>query len=244
VCGCLLYIRTITPPTVRPLANSAVLQLLVTTVYQSIQSVIPIFRNHRVQKEKVDFLLALCESLCSEDSDLEVLEAALVVRLDLKQLKDLECLPGTMEDPGKEEGTEKFEIIAYNLLQQQQNKIAFMALHRFISYNSDWLGQNLGVIHLNDGNPKLQPWNSLPAPNPKPRQIMQKIGSINFDSLMDITLSWPELCNHVLNSNNIPSLCKFLHLRPAFSETEAPYLPSAELEANLEVQDLLRVMSN
>lgn len=78
----------------------------------------------------MDFLLALCESLCSEDSDLEVLEAALVVRLDLKQLKDLECLPRTMEDPGQEKGTEKFEIIAYNILQQQQNKIAFMALHR------------------------------------------------------------------------------------------------------------------
>ena len=77
----------------------------------------------------MDFLLALCESLCSEELDLEVIEASLVARLDAKQL---ESLPGTVEGPGKEEGTERFEIIAYNVLQREERKIAFMALHRWI----------------------------------------------------------------------------------------------------------------
>ena len=63
-------------------------------------------------------------------------------------------------------------------------------MFRFISYNSDWLGQNLGVIHLNDGNPKLQPWNSLPAPNPKPRQIMQKIGWDQLETVLHTLLTF------------------------------------------------------
>ena len=58
---------------------------------------------------------------------------------------------------------------------------------------------------------------------------------------MDITLEWEELCAHVLTAQNKPSLCKLLHLRPAFSDTEASYLPQAELQANLEIRDLLLV---
>ena len=72
VADLLLHLRTVLPSTVRPLAGSAVVQLVVTTVYQTITSLLPLLRTHRVQKEKIDFLLGLSESLCTEDPELDL----------------------------------------------------------------------------------------------------------------------------------------------------------------------------
>ena len=66
-----------------------------------------------------------------------------------------------------------------------------------------------------------------------------EIGWVSFDSLMERQLDWRELCDHVVAANNKPLLAKLLHLRPAFNQAEAPYLPKAELQANLEVKDFL-----
>ena len=85
-----------------------------------------------MQKEKVDFLLALCESLCTEDTELDLgmLDARLEANLDSKQVAELESLSSKSEEQGWEGGNERFEMIAYSVLQQEQNKVAFMALHR------------------------------------------------------------------------------------------------------------------
>ena len=61
---------------------------------------------------------------------------------------------------------------------------------------------------------------------------------------MDIKLGWKELCDHVMETNNNPILYKLFHLRPAFNEKEASYLPPSELQANLDVRDLLLIKSN
>ena len=68
---------------------------------------------------------------------------------------------------------------------------------------------------------------------------MRQIGRVSFESLMELQLDWAELCHHVTAANNKPVLAKLLHLRPAFNQAEAPYLPRAELEANLEGKDFL-----
>ena len=68
---------------------------------------------------------------------------------------------------------------------------------------------------------------------------MRQIGGVSFHSLMDRQLNWAELCEHVVSSNNRPVLAKLLHLRPAFNQAEASFLPRAELEENLKIQDFL-----
>ena len=116
----------------------------------------------------------------------------------------------------------------------------FYFLLRFLCYNADWVGWALGLEQFQTGTPpKLRPWNSSPTPPPKPALIMRQIGSVTFDSLMERQLDWAGLCEHVISSNNKPVLAKLLHLRPAFNQAEAPYLPKAELEANWEVKDFI-----
>ena len=161
----------------KPLADSAVAQLVITTVYQTIHSLLPLLRSrgelysgvirlaaqwsnqaiigrsggedywqlrssliassyivssyrrlvslrsNRVQKEKIDFLLGLSENLCTEDPqlDLTVLETVLEARLEHHH-------PG-QESPASP-SLESCEIIAHNVLQRPENKLAFMALHR------------------------------------------------------------------------------------------------------------------
>ena len=68
---------------------------------------------------------------------------------------------------------------------------------------------------------------------------MRQIGWLSFESLMERELDWTELCDLVVAANNKPVLAKLLHLRPAFNQAEAPYLPKAELEANLDLKDFL-----
>ena len=60
-----------------------------------------------------------------------------------------------------------------------------------------------------------------------------------FESLMELQLDWPHLSHHVVAASNKPVIAKLLHLRPAFNPAEATYLPKAELEANLEVEEFL-----
>ena len=121
---CLLHISAVLPASLRPLANSVVAQVVVTTVYQTIHSLLPLLRNHRVQKEKIDFLVGLSESLCTEDHQLELagLEARLEARLDPLQQTGQESPPTP--------SLETCDLIAHNILQTQENRLAFTALHR------------------------------------------------------------------------------------------------------------------
>ena len=77
-----------------------------------------------MQKEKIDFLLGLSESLCTEDPqlDLSVLEAGLEARLEQHR-------EPSQESPASP-SLESCELIAHSILQSPENKVAFMALHR------------------------------------------------------------------------------------------------------------------
>ena len=63
---------------------------------QAIFSLIPTLKLLRLQKEKIDFLLALCESLCNEKDniDLSILDKTVVSILDLNNLAEIELLSG------------------------------------------------------------------------------------------------------------------------------------------------------
>ena len=130
IVGALVYIQKILPEGVRPLANSVVVQVLMATIYSSISTLIPHLKQNRTQKEKVDFLLAFCESLCNESADvkLTVLEAALEKRLNADESENpVDTGTDTINSHVLEE---KFDIAAFSILQDNSAKIPFMALHR------------------------------------------------------------------------------------------------------------------
>ena len=94
-----------------------------------------------MQKEKIDFLLALCESLCNEKDnvDLSILEKTVVSILDLNNLAEIESLSGIssitiLESCGSQEPAndipENHDVTAFNVLQSDDNKLSFMGLYR------------------------------------------------------------------------------------------------------------------
>ena len=146
VLGSLLYIRSTVPDTVVPLANSVVAQILISTVYQAIFSLIPILKQLRLQKEKIDFLLALCESLCNDkDSvDLTVLDSTVVSCLDINSLTEIESMSSSvsfnmtavesvLEEPVND-NLDKYEVTAFDVLKTDANKLAFMGLYRWVNF--------------------------------------------------------------------------------------------------------------
>ena len=108
---------------------------------QAIFSLIPTLKLLRLQKEKIDFLLALCESLCNEKDniDLSILDKTVVSILDLNNLAEIESLSGInsftiLESCGSQEPVndipEKNDLTAFNVLQDDDNKLSFMGLYR------------------------------------------------------------------------------------------------------------------
>ena len=139
--GLLVYLEHVVPHTASPLAGSAVTQVLLSAVYQAISSLIPPLKQARLQKEKIDFLLALCESLCNDKDavDLTILTKTVESALDLSQIAEIESLSKTRgrlpilesarEDP-VQVAQEKFQVIAHSILQSDENKIFMMGLYR------------------------------------------------------------------------------------------------------------------
>jgi len=241
IVGALFYIKNILPESVKPLANSVVVQVLMATIYASIFTLIPHLKENRTQKEKVDFLLAFCESLCNEGGDvnLTVLEAALESRMEMHKDDSDNYFHTGPDSTTNNVLNDKFEVAAYSILQDIDAKVPFMALCRFISYNTDWIGWVLGVDQTMPGETqKMKPWNNLPSPAPQPAQIMDKIGCHRFQSLLDHQLEWEDLSSHVLASPT-PVLAKLLSLRPAYSESEQPYIPPSERIIHKEIKEAL-----
>ena len=127
-----------------PLANSVVAQILISSVYQAIFSLIPILKQLRFQKEKIDFLLALCESLChdKDNVDLAVLDSTVVSCLDIHNLTEIESLSSVsfnmtavesvLEEPVND-NLDKYEVTAFDVLKTDDNKLAFMGLYRWVN---------------------------------------------------------------------------------------------------------------
>eukprot|EP00090_Calanus_glacialis_P018524 TRINITY_DN28750_c0_g1_i1.p1 TRINITY_DN28750_c0_g1~~TRINITY_DN28750_c0_g1_i1.p1 ORF type:complete len:852 (+),score=156.49 TRINITY_DN28750_c0_g1_i1:642-3197(+) len=246
IVGVLFYIKNIIPDSVKPLADSVVVQVLMATIYSSIFTLIPLLKQNRTQKEKVDFLLAFCESLCNEGGDvkLTVLEAALKLRMEMHE-SDNSFHMGP-DNATSDMLQDKYEVAAYSILQDVNAKIPLMALHRFISYNADWIGWALGVDQTIPGETqKMKPWNNLPSPAPQPAQIMDRIGFNKFNSMMEHQLDWDSLSTHVLSSPT-PALAKLLSLRPAYSVSEQPYIPPSEITIHKEIKEALekKILSN
>ena len=132
IVGVLFYIKNILPESVKPLANSVVVQVLLATVYSSIFTLIPHLKQNRTQKEKVDFLLAFCESLCNEGGGvkLTVLEAALQTRLEAHEADSERSGDSAADTSSPDVLDEKMEVASFNILQDTSAKIPFMALHR------------------------------------------------------------------------------------------------------------------
>ena len=132
IVGVLFYIKNILPESVKPLANSVVVQVLLATVYSSIFTLIPHLKQNRTQKEKVDFLLAFCESLCNEGGGvkLTVLEAALQTRLETHEADSERSGDSAADTSSPDVLDEKMEVASFNILQDTSAKIPFMALHR------------------------------------------------------------------------------------------------------------------
>ena len=136
VSSALVFIRQLIPDSVSPLASSPVCQLLVTTVYQALISLVPVLKQFRIQKEKIDFIIAVSESLCSttDNIDLTVLDKAVDSGLDIRSLADIESVSRNMQTNNTEpqsEIMEKYEVAAFNVLNStDENKISLMALYR------------------------------------------------------------------------------------------------------------------
>ena len=142
--GLLVYLEHVLPDTASPLVGSAITQVLLSTVYQAISGLIPRLKQARLQKEKIDFLLALCESLCNDKDavDLTILTKTVEAALDLSQLAEIESLgrkntggrlpilESVHEQQPVDQACEKFQVIAHSILQTEQNKIFLTGLYR------------------------------------------------------------------------------------------------------------------
>jgi len=153
--------------------------------------------------------------------------------------------PAEKEETGENEaeneievGEERSELIAFDILQQQEAKIPLQALNRFLVYNVDWVDWAIGV-HIGNGPlPKLRPWDSRPSPSLRPVLAMQKVGEVDLDSLLQFPLDWPRLVRAVL-ANPCPSLAKLLLNRPAYLLDEQLHMDAEEVEEALKLQECL-----
>lgn len=163
----------------------------------------------------------MSESLCSttDNIDLTVLDKAVASGLDIRSLADIESVSRNMQTNYTEpqsEIMEKYEVAAFNVLNStDENKISLMALYRYICYNSDWVGWALDVEHFDQSSPPhMLPWDDLPSPQPQLANIMEKIGNVSFDSLMNYnSFNWEDICHQVLSRSPSPVIAKMLQIR-------------------------------
>lgn len=63
-------IKPLVPEEVSPLCDSILVHIFVSSLYSLIDKIIPVLRSWKMQKEKLDFLIAVNEKLCNlEASD-------------------------------------------------------------------------------------------------------------------------------------------------------------------------------
>jgi len=242
LCHLLLRIDSQLPQNVNSLGGSACSHIIFATIYTSISNLLPELRKARVAREKIDFLIAFCENLCNLDI---VADIGWVNQCLTSILQGMGINPAEKEETGENEaeneievGEERSELIAFDILQQQEAKIPLQALNRFLVYNVDWVDWAIGV-HIGNGPlPKLRPWDSRPSPSLRPVLAMQKVGEVDLGSLLQFPLDWPRLVRAVL-ANPCPSLAKLLLNRPAYLLDEQLHMDAEEVEEALKLQECL-----
>ena len=125
----LASLQALLPPGIHPLADSAPAHLLLAALYSSISRLLPALRKARIQKEKLDFLIAVCESLCTVDSVADLAWIQPCLEQELKEAQ--EELEWQEQEQEKEPSPEHCQVLAHYLLQEQGNKVPLQAFNRW-----------------------------------------------------------------------------------------------------------------
>ncbi|CAB4069978.1 unnamed protein product [Lepeophtheirus salmonis] len=182
-------LETLIPDSIRPLCDSIVVHFFFATVYNIITKLIPIFRKWKMQREKLNFLIALGEKLCRMESspELQKIEGLTDASSKMKTEKNIEW------DDGNEDFINVIsEMVANSISEEPEGQMALKAVHRFVSYNSDWVRSSMSVSVLSNDieilSNTIKPWDSTTFEDPSPFESVEHINGILFSTFLDIQI--------------------------------------------------------
>lgn len=224
-------IRPLVPEEVSPLCESVLVHIFVSSLYGLIDKIIPVMRSWKIlNKEKMDFLIAVNEKLCN----LEATE-------DSRRLEaNNSCVflePSMNWDEMPEEyANTASQIIADRLMVDQHGQTALKTIHRFLSYNSEWLQKTVGVTvrevdTLADKSvqneviptegPKLLPWEDDIFRTPLPKEMVMHCCFYQYNALLNIQPSWDDCFKILIPYMNPLLLRQLLTNRPEVNDADA-----------------------
>ncbi|TRY78188.1 hypothetical protein TCAL_04263 [Tigriopus californicus] len=158
-------IESLLPDNIRPLCDSVVVHIFISCIYGIITKLIPIFREWRMQREKLDFLTAVGEKLCNLNASTKEMQK-------LEGLTDSSSTAKTEKNHRWDDSPEEFveiisRMVADSLLTDPFGQESLKAVYRFVSYNSEWLHTTLGVnaMVVTSSNGTSATNNSTTTPN-------------------------------------------------------------------------------
>ena len=200
---------------IRPIADSVLAQLIVTVLYGLIARIQHSLGQAKTSRDKTDYLLAFSEALLNLHDEVKFLQHLQNLALDLTKKNENESKKErNLDDVTDETSYYLAEIIANDLLSEEEGRFALQIMDRFIVYNTDWILDNLGTVNLacdkNDGEknsinsllddeslpvmPLVRPWGTDLYPETSAVAMMNRIGGSVFDveendnNQLDVTL--------------------------------------------------------
>ena len=173
-------IKPLVPEEVTPICDSVQVHIFVSCLYGVIAKVTEVFRSWKLQREKVDFLVAVGEKLCN----LEATEESRA--LESQNACVFAEAPKKWDEMPEDMATTMSQLVADKILSDPHGQQALKTIHRFLCYNSEWLQKTLGVTvrevdtlaektSTNETipveQPKLQPWEDDIFRTPTPKEM-------------------------------------------------------------------------
>ena len=185
---------------IRPIADSVLAQLIVSVLYGLVARIETSLSQSKVQRDKMDYLLAFSEALLNLHEEVKFLQHLQNVAMNLtKQSQKNMCYmkERNLDDITGESSFYLAEIIANDLLSDQECRFALQIMDRFLIYNTDWVLHTLGNKQqccfdkqdqmLDDDDtavpvmPLVRPWGVELYPDTSAVAMMNRIGGSVFD---------------------------------------------------------------
>lgn len=182
---------------IRPIADSVLAQLIVSVLYGLVTRIQTSLNQSKASRDKMDYLLAFSEALLNLHEEVKFLQHLQNLATDLTKQnhQNEDVKERNLDGIIGESSFYLAEIIANDLLSDEEGRFALQIMDRFVTYNTDWVLHTLGTMSFEKhGNsvamlddeavpvmPLVRPWGAELYPDTSAVAMMNRIGGSVFD---------------------------------------------------------------
>ena len=182
------------PMGVSPLCQSSAIQICVSGLHGLVTRLLPVAKERKLARERLDFLSAFGNALCNlDEAELRNVQSAIEAarQESVDEGEALRRPDRSFDHVTNEYAFSVSQLVSDGLLSDQYGRWALRSVYRFVCYNADWLHSCVEVAEGGGGggvatatsvdSPSIpfliKPWGSEIFPPQSPYEMLHQIGS-------------------------------------------------------------------